>query len=1184
MPPAIPTLYALLIGIDGYSQVPLSDGTYYPHLRGCVRDINHVEQMLRTRLSLPDERITKLISIYPLADNNGQILPTYENLVKAFKDITKKAQAGDQIYIHYSGHGGRSATMFKELKGERGLDESIVPCDIGENGACYLRDIEMAYLLKAMSDKGLLVTLVLDSCHSGGATRGKGGGFPRGITSIDMRKPPEESSVAPKAELVEAFRQLPVTATRSVSINTNGWGLPTPENCVIIAACRANELANEYAFDGKERNGALTYWMLDSLRQFGEGYSYKMLYDRVVAKVHSKFVDQTPQIEGDSNRELFRGIRVAPAAAAANVLEVDLPNDRVKLDAGLAQGVLGGSRFAVYAANADLEDASARLAVVELEEEVGGTASWARVVEDIEGRASQIQEGARAVLLGVEMNMQGRVKLASQKDVFDEAQQKAALDKLAEVINQDDGAGAKWIRLTAEDESADFQVAVNFHGEYEIWDANGRMLPNLRPALKIDDDGAAEQVAQRLVHLAKYRNARMIDNSDSDSALARKVVIELGQGRKDAAGNVTFKPFGTPMHPLTVGEEYWVRVTNLSEIAVNIAIMDLAPDWGVEQIYPKPSVKDYELLEPGEDNALMRRLGTWLPDDYQEGADTLKVFAAQEGTSFHWLELPALDKQPDPAKRSQTRSKSGGNALERMLSAFGAPGLTRHAIDLSEPTGGDWTTAQVELRIRRPSIAHVTDPALSLLQSAFEEKAPRDGKRGGIDVTTRSVGGQKMKVGRPELNNPFIKEISQYCVAAAQNQLTTDELVVLRENEAGDLEIPERNEAEASAVIDASDEAQKRGVVDTVKYCASLAVGMAKHLWAAKVKGDTVLYNQYKEALTKRMGDCDPNYQAAITQFLKFLKDSGHIPYRTPVRPSDYVIEGGRLPSDGMVGVIADWATGEPEALEVLRQVKNHKPHVVIHLGDIYYAGTEHEVQNYFYQPWTDILQPEHSGVLSLALPGNHDLYAGGEPFYKLIDQLAELNGIADKPASYFCLRNDDWQLIGLDTALHDRLGGGPTYLEDSEVEWLRDKIENSDGRRTILLSHHQLFSANDQFDGRSYNDKLYQQLKPFLSQVDLWLWGHEHDLVIFDQYQFDDGTSLKRGRCIGGSAFPVGNFEMPSEPKNPDVHFNQQVALSKGGAFYQHCYTMIKFNGRQATVYYYEDRDGGKLLFKETI
>ena len=94
-----------------------------------------------------------------------------------------------------------------------------------------------------------------------------------------------------------------------------------------------------------------------------------------------------------------------------------------------------------------------------------------------------------------------------------------------------------------------------------------------------------------------------------------------------------------------------------------------------------------------------------------------------------------------------------------------------------------------------------------------------------------------------------------------------------------------------------------------------------------------------------------------------------------------------------------------------------------------------------------------------------------------------------------------------------------------------------------------------------------------------MWLWGHEHDLVIFNEYR-----GLKRGRCIGGSAFPVGNFEMPTTHVNPDVPFNQDVALSKGSAFYQHCYGMITLDGQSAKISYYEDRDGGKLVHTENL
>ena len=104
-------------------------------------------------------------------------------------------------------------------------------------------------------------------------------------------------------------------------------------------------------------------------------------------------------------------------------------------------------------------------------------------------------------------------------------------------------------------------------------------------------------------------------------------------------------------------------------------------------------------------------------------------------------------------------------------------------------------------------------------------------------------------------------------------------------------------------------------------------------------------------------------------------------------------------------------------------------------------------------------------------------------------------------------------------------------------------------------------------------------ELESLLPKVDLWLLGHEHDLVIFG-----DHLKLKRGRCIGGSAFPVGKYEMPAVPKNPDVPFNKQVMLSKGTVFYQHCYALIRLNGPGATVGYYEDGDGGRLLFSESF
>ncbi|HEY1403595.1 MAG TPA: caspase family protein, partial [Pyrinomonadaceae bacterium] len=299
-------LYALLIGIDCYLPNKLPDNSSYPNLGGCVRDIEGVESFLRTRLGLPDERIFIL-----RASDQGQdeppepreSWPTYKNMVAAFNRITEAATAGDQVYIHYSGHGGRTPTAYPEVKGARGLDESLVPADIGSPGTRYLRDLELAHLLKRMADKGLFITLVLDSCHSGGATRGMVDSAVRGISSIDTTQRPTDSLVAPREELLASWQGLGGSETRGLLAGSL-W-IPESQHYVLLAACRPHELANEFAFDGQRRSGALTYWLLDTLQNLGEGSDYRTLHNRLLGKVHAKFPQQTPQLLGDGARAVF---------------------------------------------------------------------------------------------------------------------------------------------------------------------------------------------------------------------------------------------------------------------------------------------------------------------------------------------------------------------------------------------------------------------------------------------------------------------------------------------------------------------------------------------------------------------------------------------------------------------------------------------------------------------------------------------------------------------------------------------------------------------------------------------------------------------------------------------------------------------------------------------------------------
>ena len=107
-------LYALLIGIDCYLGNLLPDGSAYRSLGGCVNDVKSVEAFLTSRLGISADHILKLTATNTGAKEPPEPKaqwPTYENMVRAFREVARMAQPGDQVYIHYAGHGGRATTI-----------------------------------------------------------------------------------------------------------------------------------------------------------------------------------------------------------------------------------------------------------------------------------------------------------------------------------------------------------------------------------------------------------------------------------------------------------------------------------------------------------------------------------------------------------------------------------------------------------------------------------------------------------------------------------------------------------------------------------------------------------------------------------------------------------------------------------------------------------------------------------------------------------------------------------------------------------------------------------------------------------------------------------------------------------------------------------------------------------------
>lgn len=366
-----------------------------------------------------------------------------------------------------------------------------------------------------------------------------------------------------------------------------------------------------------------------------------------------------------------------------------------------------------------------------------------------------------------------------------------------------------------------------------------------------------------------------------------------------------------------------------------------------------------------------------------------------------------------------------------------------------------------------------------------------------------------------------------------------------------------------------------------IDKCAKLVVQIA---WA-EINRDTQkvteLINEFQKSV------CDPKWLEVLKVYLKFKEQRKEIPYICYNNLDDFTIT---ISNKLVIGFIADWGTGAKDAEWLLSQVMSHKPDILIHLGDIYYSGTKDEVKKNFY----NIIQKYMSETRVFTLSGNHDMYSGGEGYYWLLKQI-------NQPASYFCLRNDYWQFSALDTGLNDSnpfsISSKVTYLDPKEVKWHLDKFKTAGNRKTILLSHHQLFSAvglGDDGKGSpiGFNPHLKESFQDVLYQVDLWLWGHEHNLIVFDPY-----INLQKGRCIGSGAIPMMIEQHPYEPKplnlqgqhEPPIMNTNKAKLSiNSNGFYYHSYAIMSLNDADATITYYQvdsaNNGNSQFLYQESI
>ncbi|KAK0475408.1 caspase domain-containing protein [Armillaria novae-zelandiae] len=225
--------FAVIVGIDRYPSCPL---------RGCVSDARLMEKYLTEHLRVPKNRIQLLLGYTEDVALDDTMKPSRANIINALLSLATndEIKKGDNIIIYFAGYG--SYYPPSEDDDTYGFIETLCPIDrdiMDDNGRPIpdISDREFNVILSRIAEaKGQRITVILDCCHAGGASR-------------TMREPGSRS--APKGasalhEMLLAGESYLKDHPGYRSILEEEWN-PDMESHVLLAACKDYQFAKEKA-------------------------------------------------------------------------------------------------------------------------------------------------------------------------------------------------------------------------------------------------------------------------------------------------------------------------------------------------------------------------------------------------------------------------------------------------------------------------------------------------------------------------------------------------------------------------------------------------------------------------------------------------------------------------------------------------------------------------------------------------------------------------------------------------------------------------------------------------------------------------------------------------------------------------------------------------------------------------
>ncbi|MGB7442157.1 MAG: caspase family protein [Coleofasciculaceae cyanobacterium] len=272
---------ALLVGINQYKSSPL---------QGCVTDVFLQKQLLIHRFGFNPK------DILMLTDQQA----TRQGILTAFEEhLIKQGRENDVVVFHYSGHGSQVQDPDCDepdcLNSTFVPIDSVLPTDYPRQGGT-VRDITghtLFLLMNALKSEN--VTAVLDSCYSGGGTRGN---FAVRARSGGSTLKPIAAEQAYQQQWLEKLNLSPAEFKQK---RRRGVA-----KGVVVASTRRDQLAADAPFNDFFA-GAFTYLMTQYLWQQTGSQSFASVMPNVArSTTRLSFTGQVPKAEEKPNSNYLK--------------------------------------------------------------------------------------------------------------------------------------------------------------------------------------------------------------------------------------------------------------------------------------------------------------------------------------------------------------------------------------------------------------------------------------------------------------------------------------------------------------------------------------------------------------------------------------------------------------------------------------------------------------------------------------------------------------------------------------------------------------------------------------------------------------------------------------------------------------------------------------------------------------